>query len=122
MSMEFANRAEPNETSENGASGGPAPLGHVDWDASTATNERVLMRSPPLHRDRIVRDQYVRIDDPLGARSGFLGRVVTGPFFSPPGAPGRGPGLSLGLGNSGEIAVFAEIELLGELVNGHQRA
>jgi len=119
MSLEFAKREEGLECTAGGAPGGPAPLGHVDWDTATASNERVIMRSPPLHRDRIIRDQFVRIEDPLGARTGFLGRIVAGPFFAPPGAMTRGSNLSLGPGNSTEVGVFAEIEILGEMVDGH---
>src|SRR5260370_30913462 len=80
------------------------------------------MRCPLANRDRIIRDQYVRIDDPLGSRTGFLGRIVAGPFFSHralTNVPAHG---SLGQGLSGEIAIQAEIELQGELVEGRARA
>jgi hypothetical protein len=80
------------------------------------------MRCPLVNRERIVRDQYVRIEDPMGARTGFLGRIVAGPFFSPKGSKPHGSAFSLGLGLTGEIGVFAEIELLGELVEGQTRA
>jgi DNA helicase HerA-like ATPase len=81
------------------------------------------MRSPLANRDRIIRDQYVRIEDPLGTRTGFLGRIVAGPFFSPRGAPAANrPYVSLGQGLSGEFAILAEIELQGELVGGRPRA
>ena len=61
----------------NGAApGGKAPLGYVNWDGSTACNDRIIMRSPLVNRNRIIRDQYVRIEDPLGSRTGFLGRIV----------------------------------------------
>jgi len=98
------------------------PLGHVDWDGSAPSNDRIQMRCPLMNRERIVRDQYVRIEDPMGSRTGFLGRIVAGPFFSPKGAKANGNAFSLGLGLSGEMGVFAEIELLGELVEGHTRA
>jgi DNA helicase HerA-like ATPase len=98
------------------------PLGFVDWDTSTASNERVIVRCPLANRDRIIRDQYVRIEDSLGSRTGFLGRIVGGPFFSHPGAQTRGSPFSLGKGLSGEIAILAEIELQGELVDGRTRA
>ena len=97
------------------------PLGYVDWDSSTASNERVVMRCPLANRDRIIRDQYVRIEDPLGSRTGFLGRIVAGPFFSHRGTTNAAHG-SLGLGLSGEITIQAEIELQGELVEGRARA
>ena len=99
-----------------------APLGYVDWDSSTASNERVTMRCPLLNRDRIIRDQYVRIEDPLGSRSGFLGRIVGGPFFSQRGAQVNGAAFLNGKGLSGEIAILAEIELQGELVDGRAHA
>src|SRR5205823_6057046 len=77
------------------------PLGYVDWDGSAASNERVTMRSPLVNRDRIIRDQYVRIEDPLGSRSGFLGRIVAGPFFSQ-----RLPGVNGShTAGSGEISI-----------------
>ncbi len=101
---------------------GKAPLGYVDWDGSGATNDRILMRSPVGNRDRIMRDQYVCIEDPMGCRTGFLGRIIKGPFFSPRGASAAGSGFSLGFGLSNEVGVMAEIELLGELVEGQQRA
>ncbi len=98
------------------------PLGYVDWDDSAASNERVTMRSPIANRDRIIRDQYVRIEDPLGTRTGFLGRIVAGPFFSQRGVPPNGAHGALGQNGSGEIAILAEIELQGELVEGRTRA
>jgi len=99
------------------------PLGYVDWDSATASNERVIMRSPLANRNRIIRDQYVRIEDPLGSRSGFLGRIVAGPFFSPRGASKDRQYVSLGQeGLSGEFAILTEIELQGELVDGRPRA
>src|SRR5207244_10381002 len=98
------------------AAAGKNALGCVDWGSATASNERVVMRSPLANRDRIIRDQYVRIEDPLGSRTGFLGRIVAGPFFSPRGAPTSKPYVSLGQGLSGEFVILAEIELQGEFV------
>src|SRR6266404_1880735 len=99
-----------------------SPLGYVDWDGSEASNERVILRSPLANRDRIIRDQYVRIEDPLGSRTGFLGRIVAGPFFS----AGEATRIqSSGLqeqGPAAEVTVSAEIELQGELVDGRTRA
>lgn len=94
------------------------PLGYVDWDGASPSNERVLMRSPLIHRERIVRDQYVRIEDAIGSRTGFLGRIVAGPFFSPRAAGGNSVPLASGL--SGEFAIQSEIELQGEFVEGRQ--
>src|SRR5580692_1219294 len=111
-----------NPTREDELSTPPkAPLGYIDWDCPTSCNERVIMRASIHNRERIVRDQYVRIDDPMGSRTGFLGRIVAGPFFSPKGARTPGSGFSLGMGMSAEISLFAEIELLGELVDGQPR-
>lgn len=98
------------------------PLGYVDWDGSSASNERVVMRAPIVNRERIIRDQYVRIEDPSGSRSGFLGRIVAGPFFANRGAMTNGTHVSLVKGLSGEVAILAEIELQGELVDGRPRA
>jgi uncharacterized protein len=114
----------PQEAEKNGDSPSTEKmfLGYVDWDSSTASNERVLMRSPLIHRSRIIRDQYVRIEDPLGSRTGFLGRIVAGPFFSHRGASENAPYVSLGRGLSGEVAMLAEIELKGELVDGQLRS
>src|SRR5437899_2515681 len=97
-----------------------SPLGVVDWDDSTASHERVIMRAPLANRDRIIRDQYVRIEDSLGSRSGFLGRIVAGPFFSAGEAPGHGSPGRQDQG-AGEISILAEIELQGELVDGRPR-
>jgi hypothetical protein len=120
MSFAVPTRDLP-ETNGESPPADKSPLGFVDWDGSTASNERVVMRSPLTNRDRIIRDQYVRIDDPLAARSGFLGRIVAGPFFSPRGATSK-PYVSLGQGLSGEFAILTEIELQGELVDGRPRA
>src|SRR5579871_4885840 len=122
MTLPTAQTTESQDFAGTPAPGGTPPLGYVDWDSSTASNERVIMRSPLANRDRIIRDQYVRIEDPLGSRSGFLGRIVAGPFFSPRGAPATKPYVSLGQGLSGEFVILAEIELHGELVGGRPRS
>src|SRR5437588_1497491 len=114
--------AEPKEFQNTIKSAGSPPLGYVDWDSSTASNERVIMRSPLVNRDRIFRDQYVRIEDPLGSRTGFLGRIVAGPFFALRGTAASTPSIPLGQGLSGEFAILTEIELQGELVDGRPRA
>src|SRR5438132_2958542 len=107
----------------NGAApGGKAPLGYVNWDGSTACNDRIIMRSPLANRDRIIRDQYVRIEDPLGSRTGFLGRIVAGPFFSAAREPANGSQGPLKNGSSADVSILAEIELQGELVEGRPRA
>ena len=62
----------------NGAvPGGKAPLGYVNWDGSTACNDRIIMRSPLVNRNRIIRDQYVRIEDPLGSRTDAPSTKIT---------------------------------------------
>lgn len=117
MSLQLA---RPTATSFPAQTSGLTPLGYVDWDGSTASNERVIMRSPVINRERIVRDQYVRIEDALGERSGFLGRIVAGPFFSPRSGAMNGNHVSMGHGLSGEFAILAEIELQGEVIAGRQ--
>jgi DNA helicase HerA-like ATPase len=97
------------------------PLGFVDWDRSTASNERVILRAPLANRDRIIRDQYVRILDRLGSRAGFLGRIVAGPFFSNEPVPTTGSDPQNLVPASG-VTIFAEIELQGEIVDGRPRA
>jgi hypothetical protein len=114
--------AHHQETNGTAAPVDKMPLGHVDWDGSDASNERVIMRSSLVNRSRIIRDQFVRIEDPLGGRSGFLGRIVAGPFFSHRGAAASSPHVPLGNGVSGEIAILAEIELQSELVDGRPRS
>src|SRR4051812_34576713 len=56
-------------------------LGHVAWDGSTATSERALLRAAVVNRRLVERNQYVRIQDAEGVRSGSLARVLPGPFF-----------------------------------------
>jgi DNA helicase HerA-like ATPase len=113
---------EPKQHTAGLPAAGKPVLGYVDWDSATASNERVIMRSPLVNRNRIIRDQYVRIEDPLGLRTGFLGRIVAGPFFSHRGSSPNTPNPSLGQGLSGEVAIVAEIELQGELVDGRPRS
>jgi DNA helicase HerA-like ATPase len=121
MSLSVARPPEAQEHNGHAPPAGKPVLGYVDWDGSSATNERVIMRSPLVNRERIIRDRYVRIEDPLGSRTGFLGRIVAGPFFSHRGMSPSGPTVSPSTGLSGEIAVVAEIELQGELVDGRPR-
>jgi hypothetical protein len=102
--------------------GGKTPLGYVDWDGQASSNERILMRAPLINRSRIIRDQYVRIEDQLGSRTGFLGRIVAGPFFSHRVASANGLFATSGQGLSGEMGMQAEIELQGEFVDGGARA
>lgn len=89
-------------------------LGHVEWDDSTATSERVRLRGPVEQRRWVVRNQYVRILDQEGPRSGFLAKIVAGPFFRPGGAPGDVADVSKG-------DVLADLEIQGELVEGRLR-
>src|SRR5438552_17221799 len=91
MSLHAPQTIDSQEELGTVAPAGTPPLGYVDWDSSTASNERVIMRSPLVNRDRIIRDQYVRIEDPLGSRTGFLGRIVAGPFFLPVAHPQASP-------------------------------
>jgi hypothetical protein len=55
-------------------------LGHVAWDGSVATSERVQLRAFLGKRRLVERNRYVRIRDEEGPRSGFLARVTAGPF------------------------------------------
>ncbi len=83
-------------------------LGHVEWDGSTAASDLVLLRTRVEHGPRVTRNQYVRIADASGPRSGFLARVVAGPFFR------------RGADDAGDY-VLAELELQGELRNQRPR-
>jgi hypothetical protein len=85
-------------------------LGHIDWDGAQATNERVLLRAPGTARPRLLRNQFVRIEEGRGARKVFLGRLLTGPFFPPP-VGGGDP-------DSEDTAILGEIEVQGELTCG----
>jgi hypothetical protein len=93
-------------------------LGHVAWDGSTATSERVLLRAAVANRRLVERNQYVRIQDEDGRRSGFLARVVRGPFFHRSGGPTVA---GLTASNSLEFFLLADLEIQGELVDGRPR-
>jgi DNA helicase HerA-like ATPase len=86
-------------------------LGNIDWDQTGASNERVLLRAPDERRRQVVRNQFVRIEDPTAHPSTFLGRIVAGPFF--PAAADQSVSLA--------EPVLAEIEVQGELVDGKPR-
>ena len=93
-------------------------VGQVAWDGSTATSERVLLRASVVNRRLAERNQYVRIQDADGVRSGFLARIVAGPFFHRSGSPTVG-----GLTASASLETFllADLEIQGELVDGRPR-
>jgi hypothetical protein len=97
----------------NGVAHAPADrlLGHVDWDAPSATNERVVLRSPGTTRSRLLRNQFVRIEDRSGSGAVFLGRILAGPFFPVPVGGGDQP-------DSPDAAILAEVEVQGELTAG----
>lgn len=86
-------------------------LGHIDWDGANATNERVILRGPGTARARLLRNQFVRIEEPHGSRKVFLGRILSGPFFPSPVGGGDDP-------ESADAAILAEIEVQGELTEG----
>jgi len=93
-------------------------LGQVAWDGSNAKSERVLLRAGLANRRLVERNQYVRIRDDDGVRSGFLGRIVTGPFFHRSGSEtvaGQTASSSM------ECFIFADLEIQGELVGGRLR-
>lgn len=92
-------------------------LGQVAWDDREATSERVMLRAPIFNRRHIERNQYVCILDDEGDRSGFLARVISGPFFFR-------PGVSAGMPNTGSTAdnyLLADLEIQGEVVEGRTR-
>jgi len=93
-------------------------LGHVAWDGSTATSERVQLRTTVANRRLVERNRYVRIQDEEGMRSGFLARILTGPFFHRAGAP-----TASGLEASASLESFllADLEIQGEVVGGRTR-
>src|SRR3712207_1272002 len=93
-------------------------LGHVGWDGATATSERVLLRASLVNRQFVERNHYVRIHDVEGERTGFLGRIVAGPFFHRSGAPTVG---GMTAGDSLEGYLLVDLEIQGELVNGRVR-
>jgi DNA helicase HerA-like ATPase len=93
-------------------------VGHVAWDGSTATNERVLLRANVVNRRLVERNQYVRIQDADGVRSGFLARIVRGPFFHRSGTQTIA---GLTAGDSMNSCLLADLEIQGELVGGRPR-
>ncbi len=93
-------------------------LGHVAWDGATATSERVLLRATVVNRRLLERNQYVRIHDEDGERTGFLARIVAGPFFHRSGSATVG---GLTAGSSFESFLLAELEIHGELAAGRSR-
>jgi hypothetical protein len=93
-------------------------LGHVTWDGSTATSERVMLRATVVNRSLVERNNYVRIKDEDGERTGFLARIVAGPFFHRSGAPTVGGQTA---STSMEACLMAELEIQGELVEGKSR-
>lgn len=117
-------RAQPSPTSTNEATRmeqneNKKALGYVGWDGSAATSERVLLRASFSKRHLVERNHYVHIQDPEGERTGFLGRVIAGPFFHRSGAPTIG-GLTAGTSLEGYLLV--ELEIQGELVGGRPRS
>jgi hypothetical protein len=105
----------PNAPDSSGASpqtnGPDGLLGHIAWDTATATNERVVLRAPAANRARILRNQFVRIEETQGSRWRFLGRVLAGPYFPEPAAAGGEPGHA-------DAPIIAEVEVQGELAGG----
>ena len=96
----------------------PKLLGHVAWDGATATSERVLLRGSVANRKQIERNQYVRVHDENGARTGFLARIVAGPFFHRSGSPTVA---GMTATDSMECFLLADLEIQGELVRGRAR-
>src|SRR5439155_5138257 len=88
------------------------PLGHIAEDGVKLSNQRTGMWAPPAHRLRVLRDRFVHILDPLGKRSGFLGRIIAGPYF-PLQETKNGEN-----GHREPASIFAEIEIEAELVQG----
>jgi len=110
---------QPQTNGQNGQNGQPRQavsgmLGRVTRDGSSASNERVLVEIAWENRDRVVRDRFVLIDDPLAQRSGFLGRVIAGPFFR----EGQDESCEYPNGRLGPKSILAEVELHGELLEG----
>ena len=90
-------------------------LGHVAWDGSLATSERVQLRASVANRRLVERNQYVRIHDEDGVRTGFLARVLSGPFFH---RAGTRTVAGLDAGSSLESFLVADLEIQGEVVGG----
>ncbi len=93
-------------------------VGEVAWDGAAATSERVLLRASVVSRRLVERNQYLRIQDEDGARTGFLARVVAGPFFHRSGAPTVA---GMTAGESMKCFLLADLEVQGELVGGRTR-
>jgi hypothetical protein len=93
-------------------------LGQVAWDGSTATSDRVLLRASVANRRLLERNQYVRIQDEEGPRTGFLARITSGPFFHRSGSPTVGGTTA---GTSAESFLLAELEIHGELLGSKPR-
>jgi hypothetical protein len=93
-------------------------LGHVTWDGAAAKSEHVMLRAGVMNRRLIERNQYVRIQDEVGTRTGYLARVVSGPFFHRTGAPTVG---GLHEKSSLESFLLAELEIQGEIVSNQTR-
>jgi len=96
----------------------PGFLGTVSWDGANATSERVLLRTNIANRHLVERNQYVRIDDAEGARTGFLARVVSGPFFHRAGTATVG---GMTAGTSLDCVLLADLEIQGEIIEGRPR-
>jgi uncharacterized protein len=96
----------------------PGFLGNVSWDGSNATSERVLLRTNVHNRRLVERNQYVRIEDEEGGRTGFLARVVAGPFFHRSGTATVG---GMTAGTTLDCILLAELEIQGEIVDGRPR-
>jgi hypothetical protein len=93
-------------------------LGHVAWDGSAATSERVQLRTTVTNRRFVERNHYVRIQDEDGKRSGYVGRIMAGPFFH---RAGRTQASGLDTNGSLESFLLAELEIQGEIVEGRTR-
>ncbi len=93
-------------------------LGHVGWDGSEATSERVILRASLINRRYVERNHYVRIDDREGERSGFLARVISGPFFHRAGSTTV---TGLKAESSMEGFLLVELEVQGELIENRCR-
>ena len=92
-------------------------LGTITWDGPAASSDRVLLHAPLGNDRRILRNQYVRIDDEDGPRTGFLARIVAGPFFHENEDESNDTVVDPGENSH----VLAELELQGELIKGRAR-
>src|SRR5262245_34473267 len=97
---------------------GPGFLGNVSWDGSNATSERVLLRTSIVNRRLVERNQYVRIDDAEGARTGFMARVVAGHFLH---RSGTASVAAMTAGTSLYCVLLAELEIQGEIIEDRPR-